>query len=270
VATPPLSEWDFSKVQDSEVIACYDYEFARENARLLPSFFAKPIEVIRRTFRISSFEDFVKRRSIFFTLHRYQFFLGYPEWPGTPYLDIEKETRHARSKALGLREPSREELVNRLRPLPRAIYLPENRSAESELAARDGKKVEIFLRPEFTRRELEEAFNALLDAEIPQEQRVRRKHLKPQGRAGRSAPQKQALRELGVYRLRRHLSAKEIKGIVKNVSNEQLYFNDTSVYRASASARKRLAHFGAQTLLDYNDWVSNWLPLFTDDSLFYC
>src|ERR1700730_3756197 len=90
---PPLpkkSEWDFRNVQDSEVVACYHYEFARE----VPALVDRAKESYKETPMFNSFESILELNRQFpsfssYGLGNYRFFLWYPEWARTPYLDID-------------------------------------------------------------------------------------------------------------------------------------------------------------------------------------
>jgi hypothetical protein len=251
---PPLpkkSEWDFRNVQDSEVIACFHYEFARE----VPELVART-EKLRGTSEIRSFERILELNRQFgsfssYVLGNYRFFLWYPEWPQTPYLKIDETTRRARIKILTHRhKPSDKELVGRLRPLPPPTYLEGAVGSKAEgWAKADGTKIEIVIRPWFTRDELKEAFAALLRVDFPQHGKASGNRSRPQGRAGGLAPYRQDLQALGIHRLLNKMKAREVLTFFESVKDPLHLSEESALRRLRVQARKAITKFESNALL---------------------
>jgi hypothetical protein len=149
----PGSEWDFRNVWDSEVIACYYYEFAREvRTKLVPKVeelreLSSPgskllAKIEERTSNLSS-KDILEMilphlgSAEAHALDSYSF-LWFPEWPQMPYQETK---RHRRERVESTRrKPSDEQLAARLRPIPPSIYLSENDCGKLNHAKTDPKE----------------------------------------------------------------------------------------------------------------------------------
>src|SRR5258708_25153309 len=239
------AEWDFGNILDSEVIACYSYEFARESPALKimvkehrgdigPVSFESVLELNRR---YGSFN--------FDALRSYRFFLWYPEWPQKPYLHIQEKTRRDRIEIL-TRTLSDPELAARLRPIGRPIYLPEKLSAEPTNA--QPSTIQIAIHPWLTHDELRKAFAALLKRDFPDQGKASGNHLRPQGRAGGLAPRKQALRALGIYRLLHTQTAGEALKFLEKMNHPLRLSDESALNRSRRPAEKAIKKFETDAL----------------------
>jgi hypothetical protein len=248
------AEWDFSELSESEVLACYHYEFARETPDLV-----QRIADLRGATSPNRFEELIE------LTHRFhcgscQFFLWYPEWPQTPYLAIDKRIRLRRIAILN-RKPNDEELALKLRILPAATYLGIPGTVG---ANRKETKVEIVIRPEFTHADLQNAFAALLRMDFPEQGKASGKRFKAQGRAGGLAPKKQALKQLGIWRLLNKQTAAQTLSFLEKAKPSLPVPQESVLYRCRGKAQAVIAEFKAHTLPglskgSYIDLVVSWM-----------
>ena len=232
--SPKLSaaEWDFRNVPEDEVTACYFYEFGRE----VPEVRAR-IKELRGTTSADQYEEFLKIVSGYYR-GGCQFFLWYPEWPGKPYLQINKTIRERRIGLLGHNKLSDAELAAWLRPLPIPVYLEG-----IDPSTMNQTKIEIVIRPWLTHDELKRGFATLLKLDFPIQGKAGGRRLKPQGRAGGLNPKKHALKALGVYRLRKNQSAREVLELLESTDSRQFPAEVSAVRRVQAKAKGVMASF---------------------------
>jgi hypothetical protein len=217
--------WDFAKVPEKEIPACFHYEFARESKRLVEA-----IDTIRHKFAIKSFDDFLPYRVLFPPGKGLEFFIAYPNWPAAYYLEIDPAIRNERIKLLSIEEITDQSLARRLEgPRYPLSKLPE---------------IKLVIPPYFNHRELLEAFAAVLRLRFPAQSKI-----KPQGAAGGTRPERDALTSLAVHRLRKHgEKSSYIAAILKNAKGQLVYKSETAVNRAYAKAKKRIRSFEASVL----------------------
>jgi hypothetical protein len=248
------AEWDFCELSEPEVLACYHYEFARETPELV-----QKVAELRGATGRDRFEELIE-----FT-HRFhcgscQFFLWYPEWPQTPYLDVNERVRLRRIGILN-RKPNDEELASKLRVLPAATYLD---SSDTAWASLEETKVEIVIRPEFTHADLLNAFAALLRMDFPKQGKGSGRRLRPQGRSGGLAPKRQALKQLGIWRLLKEQTAAQTLRFLEKAKPSLPVPAESVLNRDRGKARAALANFRAHTLPGLNkgsyiDLLVSWM-----------
>ena len=166
----------------------------------------------------------------------YPFFLNYPEWPDTPYLAINPAVRTKRIKALLPDETTDEALAQRLQP-PLGL---ENPNIWPE--------IKLVLPIYYTHQQLTDAFAAYLRLHFPAQGKAG-KQLRGQLRVGNAQggateirTQRNALRALGVYRLRKAgIKAAEIEELMKSAKGRPLYHSESALNRAKALAREHIA-----------------------------
>ena len=239
-------DWDFKSLlgdsSQKEIKVCYYYEFARE----VPAI-RERIEKFRSLARSSltdllgdnwSLDTSIGEHPILIALEYPEFFLNYPEWPRTPYFIIDRTIRERRIRALIWDETSDEDLAKRLETSP-GIDNP-NIWREIKLA------VPIY----HTHEELIEGFRAYLKLHFPLQGKAGKKGDRTikigyaQGGAAEVRMQDNALRALGVYRLRKQMTASKVVTLFEETFlGKGPYHEESAVNRAKALAQKHIARF---------------------------
>jgi hypothetical protein len=259
VRKPSISrtEWDFRRVQDSAVVGCYYYEFAREVARETPEFVVKverlqevsamtPEELLAEGEAFAahlSSEDILAmlrphlESTSAHVLENYSF-LRCSEWPRTPYLEIDKN----------FRKPSDEELAAKLRPPRPPIYLEPDVSSNANWPKADPSKIEIVIPPWMTHDEALEAFAALLRVDFPKQGKASGNRRNPQGRASGLATKRQDLKASGIHRLMNHYGhASQVLTFLES-EKKPPYHSTQALYRVRKDARETIAEFKSETI----------------------
>jgi hypothetical protein len=256
------ADWDFKTYSSSssqkEINVCYHYEFAREVPSIcegIEKFRSFPRRLFGADLMRGLFGDdynldaFLGDQPLLVAPEHPEFFLNYPEWPRNPYFAIDPAVRERRLRALIPDETNDEDLAKRLQ-LPFGIENP-NIWPEVKLS------IPIYC----THEQLIEAFDAYLRLHFPLQGKAGKKSDRKvkfgnaQGGAAEVRTQRNALRALGVYRLRKRMKAKQVLELFEETyQGRQPYSDESALNRAKALATKYLARFEE---LRVSDWLES-------------
>ena len=254
------ADWDFktyiSSSSQKEINVCYHYEFAREVQSIcegIDKFRSFPcrlfgMDLMRGLFGNDwNLDAFLSDHPILVAPEHPEFFLNYPEWPATPYFAIDPAIREKRLRTLIPDETSDEDLAKRLQ----APFGMENPKIWPE--------VKLSIPIYYTHQQLIEAFGAYLRLQFPLQGKSRKtrgrkiKFGNAQGGAAEVRTRRNALRALGVYRLRKRMKAKEVLELFEETyRGQQPYSDESALNRAKALATKHFARFEE---LGVSDWL---------------
>jgi hypothetical protein len=255
------ADWDFktyvASSSQKEISVCYHYEFAREVPSIcegIEKFRSFPrrlfgTDVMRGLFGDDwNFNASLSDHPILVAPEHPEFFLNYPEWPLTPYFAIDPAIRERRLRVLIPDETNDEDLAKRLQA-PVGLENP-NIWPEVKLS------IPIF----YTHQQLVDAFGAYLRLHFPLQGKSGKKSDRKvkfgnaQGGAAEARTQRNALRVLGVYRLRKRMKAAQVLELFeKTYQGQQPYSDESALNRAKALATKHLARFEALRVSDWRE-----------------
>ena len=241
------TEWDFERllggVPDKEIKVCYHYEFTREVPSIREGISAIRNE-LRRFLSILDIDPLNETLSnvipqepaILIPLEYPQlFFIDYPEWPETPYLKVNSETREKRLKTLLPDETSGEALAKRLEA-PEGIKNPNI-----------WPEIKLTIPAYYTHQELIDAFRAYLKVHFPKQGKTGRNCQgegmanRRRGGPGEIQQQRKALIALGIYRLCKKNKTLAVSKFLEGKNENR---SESSLNRTKKLAKKHLAKFG--------------------------
>jgi hypothetical protein len=224
------SEWDFSKLEESEIATCRHYEMGREvviqerfysrqfkaNPLVDSEWLGNRVEMIRCAWQITNFISSVRENPAWLSRPASRVLVLYPEWPDTPYLNISREQRLRRLEEISVSVGDEDRLANMA-----DLLEPSN------LSFGEKRMMTIGIPLSVTHEDLEKAFAAWLDIHFPRQGKSGTKKLgkteysRPQGRGSEKSAAADDLIALAVFRLckragiqRKHVieKIKQLKG----------------------------------------------------------
>jgi hypothetical protein len=262
------NEWDFSKIDPSELRACRDYEFGREVRRLesdakKTDSINKPCSAsgileprvmsIRESWNIRSFSTDIKETPTWCAFSASQVLVLFTEWPYQPYLEIDREECLRRIKSLSL-PISKEQRLAYLSDL----LEPDNPSTGPK------KIIRLAIPLHLSHERILEAVHAFLKIYVPNQGKILKGKRKPQARlAGQGRGSEKArvaddLNALSVLRLENlGLLQAEIIHLIKHPDfgknkGQRVYSEEKELAKPLHRIRRRIQEWRSQALADLN------------------